>query len=69
MAAGPFTLVGGWYLVLAIWPTKYWPVIPWFGALMLIEGVVLLVHGVRLGLAPFPFYADTTACFLGGSGI
>ena len=69
MAAGAFTLVGGWYLVLAIWPTKYRNAIPWFGWLMVVEGTILLVHGLRLSLPPFPFYADTAACFLGGGGI
>lgn len=69
MAAGAFTLVGGVYLVLMFQPGKHRAIIPWFGMLMLLEGAVLLVHGVRLGLPPFPFYADTTACFLGGAGI
>ena len=36
---------------------------------MLAEGVILLVHGVRLHLPPLPFYADTGACFFGGAGI
>ena len=69
MAAGAFTLVGGLYLLLALQPEKYLVVIPWFGGLMLIEGVILLVHGVRLALPPFPFYADTAACFIGGGGV
>lgn len=69
MAAGAFTLVGLWYLVLMIWPHRFYLVIPWFGGLMLAEGVILLVHGVRLALPPFPFYGDTAACFVGGGGI
>ncbi len=69
MASGAFALVGGWYLVLAVWPTRYWNVILWFGTLMLVEGVILLVHGLRLSLPPFPFYADAAACLLGGGGI
>lgn len=69
MAAGAFTLVGCWYLVLAIWPNRYWNAIPWFGWLMVAEGAILLVHGVRLSLPPLPFYADTAACLLGGTGI
>src|SRR5690348_8887032 len=62
MAAGAFGLVGLWYLVLTIWPGKFQVAIPWFGVLMLIEGVILLVHGLRLSLPPFPFYGDTAAC-------
>jgi hypothetical protein len=69
MAAGAFALIGGWYLVLALWPEKFAAAIPWFGALMLAEGGILLVHGLRLGLGPFPFYGDIAACFLGGGGI
>ena len=69
MASGAFGLVGCLLAVLAIDPDRHRAIIPWFGALMLAEGSILLVHGVRLGLAPLPFTADTTACFLGGFGI
>ena len=69
MAAGAFALVGCWYLVLMIWPQKFHAAIPWFGGLMLVEGLILLVHGLRLSLPPFPFYGDASACFLGGGGI
>jgi len=69
MASGAFALVGAWYVVMMIWPRKFAAAIPWFGALMLVEGCVLLFHGLRLGLPPFPFYGDTAACFVGGGGI
>jgi len=69
MAAGAFTLIGCWYLVLMWQPQKFRSVIPWFGALMLVEGLVLAAHGFRLSLPPFPFYADVAACFVGGGGI
>lgn len=69
MAAGAFTLLGCWYLVLMAWPQRYYLAIPWFGGLMLVEGVILLVHGLRLSLPPFPFYADATACLVGGGAI
>jgi hypothetical protein len=69
MAAGAFALIGGWYLVLMLWPQKFAAAIPWFGGLMLVEGCVLLFHGMRLSLPPFPFYGDTIACFVGGGGI
>ncbi len=69
MAAGAFTLVGGLFLLLMLHPARYRTIIPWFGMLMWAEGGVLLVHGLRLALPPFPFYADTAACFLGGAGI
>ena len=68
MASGAFALVGCWYLVMMmIWPRKHYAAIPWFGALMMVEGLILLVrHGLRLSLPPLPFYADTTACLAGG---
>jgi hypothetical protein len=69
MFSGAFALVGCWYLLLMIWPRKFASAIPWFGGLMLIEGCIVLVHGVRLSLPPFPFYADTAACFVSGIGI
>lgn len=69
MASGAFALVGGLYLLLMLQPQKYWAIIPWFGLLTLAEGVILLAHGLRLGLPPLPFYADTSACFVGGGGI
>ena len=69
MAAGAFALVGCWYLVLMIWPQKFHLAVPWFGGFMMAEGVILLVHGLRLSLQPFPFYADTAACFVGGGAI
>ena len=69
MAAGVFTLIGCWYLVLMLWPRKFHIAIPWFGGLMLFEGAILLFHGLRLSLPPFPFYGDVSACFLCGVGI
>ena len=69
MGSGAFALIGGWYLVLMIWPQKFAAAIPWFGVLMLAEGCILLFHGLRLSLPPFPFYADAAACFVGGGGI
>ena len=69
MAAGAFTGVGIFFLVLAINPRRYANVIPLAAGLMFGEGVVLLVSGLRLGLRPFPFYADTAACLAVAAGI
>lgn len=69
MASGAFGLLGGLYLVLLVQPGKHWAMIPWFGGLMLVEGIVLLGHGLRLSLAPWPFYADVGACLVAGAGI
>ena len=69
MAAGAFALLGTWYAVLMFQPRQFQAAIPWFGGLMLVEGVILLVHGLRLGLPPFPFYGNVSACLLDGLGI
>ncbi len=69
MAAGAFALVGTGYLLLAIFPRQYAVMLPWFGWVMIIEGVILLIHGLRLGLGPFPFVGDVAAAFAGGLGI
>ncbi|MCD6049820.1 MAG: hypothetical protein K0Q55_1223 [Verrucomicrobia bacterium] len=69
MTAGAFGLIGCGFLGLAISPRKFANVLPWAGALMLVEGLILLVHGMRLSLPPLPFYADTAACLLDGTAI
>lgn len=69
MAAGAFSLVGIWYFVLMVRTEKFWEAIPWFGGLMVAEGLILLGHGLRLGLPAFPFWADVGACLIGGAGI
>lgn len=69
MAAGAFTLVGVCYFVLMVKMEKFWAAIPWFGGLMVVEGLILLGHGLRLGLPAFPFWADVGACLAGGGGI
>jgi hypothetical protein len=69
MASGAFALVGTGYLMLALNPRKFALVLPWFGWVMVVEGIILFVHGLRLGLPPFPFYGDVSASLVGGIGI
>ena len=69
MASGGFALVGCLYLLLMIWPRRFREIVPFMGWFALIEGVVLLGHGLRLGLHPWPFYGDVSACFVSGGGI
>ena len=69
MICGAFTLVGVWYLALALWPRKFVVAIPWFGWLMIVEGVLLLISGLRLGIGPFPFYGDVALSLVCGVGI
>jgi hypothetical protein len=69
MAAGAFALIGGLYLLLMVQPGKYQVMIPWFGWLVLIEGIILLVHGIGLVLRSFPYHFVTVSCLIGGGGI
>ena len=69
MAAGAFTGIGIFVLFVALWPKKFRNVIGLIGCLSVLEGLVLLVHGLRLGLPPFPFYGDAAFCLLIGAGI
>ena len=61
MASSVFTFIGVAYLLLAIWPKKYAAVLPFAGVFMLAEGIILLIHGLRLHLPETPFSGDTTA--------
>src|SRR5262245_17548470 len=45
MASGAFALVGIGFFLAAFRPRKYAVILPWLGWLMVIEGVILLVHG------------------------
>ncbi len=69
MASGAFGLIGGLYLLMALWPRRFREMIPWFGWFSLVEGVILGIHGFRLSLSPWPFYGDVGACLLAGVGI
>ena len=69
MAAGAFTGIGVFFLIIAIRPGRFANVIPIAAGLMFLEGIVLLIHGLRLGLTPLPFYCDTAFCLLVGGGI
>jgi len=69
MASGAFALIGAGYAALALWPQRFAGALPLAGAFMILEGLVLLTHGLRLGLPPSPFWADTAACLVGGLGI
>lgn len=69
MASGAFGLIGCLYLLPSVRPVKFREFIPWLGLLSLVEGLVLMVHGVRLGLGPWPFYGDVAACLVSGVGI
>src|SRR6478609_5626893 len=49
MGSGAFGLIGGLFLLPTISPRRFRAFIPWLGLFALIEGLVLLAHGIRLG--------------------
>lgn len=69
MASSVFAFIGLAYLILAIWPRKFAATLPFAGAFMLVEGLILLAHGLRLDLPETPFGGDVAFCLVGGLGI
>lgn len=69
MASGAFALIGCLYLLPALRPLRFCTWIPWLGLFALLEGMILLIHGLRLDLRPWPFYGDVAACLVSGVGI
>lgn len=69
MTAGGFTLIGLFFFALAGRPRTYASALPIAGGLMLFEGMVLLAHGLLLGLPGLPFCADVAFCFATGLAI
>jgi hypothetical protein len=69
MTAGAFTGIGVFFLALAINPKRFSEVIWLAGILLFVEGIVLLVHGLRLRLEVLPFCVDAAFCLITGAGI
>jgi len=69
MTAGAFTAIAVLFLALAINPRRFCQVIALAGILLFAEGIVLLIHGLRLKIDPLPFYVDTAFCLIIGASI
>ena len=69
MATGGWSIIGFLYLCCALNPRKYASMLPLLAWGALFEGVILLIHGLALGLAAFPFLGDVAFCFVTGGGI
>ena len=69
MAAGGFTVVGVIFLLAGIQPDKYRNIIGLMGILMFLDGMIILVSGLNLGLTLFPFWSDAWFCLLAGAAI
>lgn len=69
MAAAVYTLMACFFVIVAIWPVKYRPVIKLIGLLHVILGIVFLVNGLMLGVEAIPLYVDVGFCFCIGVGV
>jgi len=69
MAAGAFTIIGVIFGLSGLNPAKFCNIIPVLGWMSIFEGIVLAVHGIRLGLNPLPFVYDAVFCLFVGIGI
>jgi hypothetical protein len=69
MASSVFAFIGLAYLFLAIYPKKYASLMPFAGAFMILEGLVLMIHGFRLNIPISNFWGDFAFCLIGGIGI
>ena len=69
MASSTFGMIGIFFLLLAWDPAKYANIIPFAGWFMIVEGIILLIHGGILKLPPTPWMGDVGFCIVGGLGI
>ncbi len=69
MAAAVYTLMGCFFAMVTIWPTKYRSVIGLIGIGHIVLGAVFMVNGVLLGIEAIPLFVDVGFCFFVGIGI
>jgi len=69
MAAGAFTGIGVFFFWMALKPRRFQAAVPIVGILLVAEGLVLLVYGIKLKLEPLPFIVDVAFCLATGIGI
>ena len=69
MACGGWSIIGFMFLVVLLKPGKYGILAPLMAWCSIFEGIVLLVHGLMLGLPMFPFAGDVLFCLVVGIGL
>ena len=69
MAAAVYTLMGCLFVIVAIRPIKYRPLVGLIGYMHLILGAVFLINGLILGVEAIPLYVDVAFCFCIGLGV
>ena len=69
MAAAVYTLLGCFFLLVAVRPLKYRVTIAPIAYFHLILAPILLTNGLILAIHPIPLYIDTAFCLCVGLGI
>ena len=69
MAAAGWSVIGFFFLAAFLFPERYRRIVPLLAAGTLFEGVVLLAHGLILGVPLFPFAGDVGFCLVTGGGL
>jgi len=69
MAAAVYTLMGCFFIIVAVWPLKYRQVIKLIGLMHVVLSVVFLLNGLILGVDGIPLYVDVSFCLFVGVGI
>ena len=69
MAAFVYTLMACFFVMTAIRPIKYLPVIGLIGIGHILLGIVVMINGLILGIEAVPLYVDVGFCFFVGLGI
>ena len=69
MACGGWSIIGFLFLMVLLKPSKYGNLVPLLAAGSIFEGIVLLLHGLLLGVPLFPFVGDVLFCLAVGCGL
>ena len=69
MACGGWSIIGFLFLAVLLKPRKYGSLVPLLAWCSVFEGIVLLVHGLLLGVPLFPFAGDVLFCLVVGAGL
>ena len=69
MACGGWSIIGFLFLMALLKPHKYGNIVPLLAMGSIFEGIVLLIHGLLLGVSMFPFAGDVLFCLVVGSGL
>lgn len=69
MAASVFSFLGILFLLPVFWYEKYKSLVLPLGIFLIIEGIILMIHGLMLQIPVSPLWSDVGVCLVGGIGI